>query len=114
MREQHRADTVLVHNDEYLLAGSYSLLRKGPEEPYYLWIVLLFRVQRSALFLQLVSTNIKGGLLSSSPLPEGSSINNNQSSLQSKCLEKPFSNYLITRHLMMHWKQHSLPPRRQK
>lgn len=52
-----------VHEDEYLSAGSYSLSTKGPEELYYLWIVLLFRVQRSALFLQLVSTDIKRGFI---------------------------------------------------
>lgn len=81
----------------------------------YLWIGTLFRIQRSAHFLHIVSTDIKGGALSSSPLPEGrsSSNNNNNQNSAVRMLIKT-TNYLITKHLMMHWKQHSLPSRRQK
>lgn len=50
--------------------------------------------------------------MSSSPLLEGSANNINWGFLQSKCLENPFSNDLIKRHLIMHCKQHSLPPRK--
>lgn len=46
-------------------------------QEHYLWIGVLFRIQRSAHFFHIVSTDIKGGSLSSSPLPAGSNSNNN-------------------------------------